>query len=179
MINLDLGGACPRRPLTYVLPRAMIHPNGPADASLKGFGLSVIASNGSLLEGTAMMSGIAIKSGKPWLLANFPDERTSICDGLVLHRPHRDKFEVGMVEPCLLRSGCAMILVAADRSRAYRADPQGNLVECAVPRPARAAAGVERAWDELKRRMHAVLEGKRFRYESWEILVPGMSAPLH
>jgi hypothetical protein len=180
MINFNLGGACPRRPLTHAISRAMLHPIGPADASIKDFELGVVASNGTMREGVETMFDIALRSNRPWLLANFPDDVTSQCDSLVLIKPVEDGLLIGMFEPCIVRPGAPMILVATDRSCAFKAGDAGKLIECAMPRPTRLAAGLERARTELIRRMRAVITDTGvFRHESWELHIIPTTASAH
>lgn len=76
---------------------------------------------------------------------------------------------VGKVEPCIVRPGAPMILVTADRTRAFIME-DGNLVDCAVPRPARTKQGIARGWAELVRRMNAsVTADGAFCHASWEV----------
>lgn len=180
MIDFTSVGACPRRPLSYVLSRAMFRPNGPADASVKDFELGVVASNGTMREGIETMFGIALRSNRPWLLANFSDDVTSQCGGLVLLKPVDGGLLIGLVEPCIVRPGAPLILVATDRSRAFKAGDEGKLIECDVPRPSRLAAGIERARTELIRRMRSVItEAGLFRHESWKLHLTPTAASAH
>lgn len=177
MIDLNLGGACPRRPLTYVLPRAMWHPRGPADASIKGCELGVGASNGELVEGIKVMADVALRTKTPWVLANFANDGTTRCDGLFILKPMGDEVLIGLVEPYILRKGSPLILVGGDRSRAFSINAAGKLIECPVPPASQIAAGVDRGWAEIRRRMADVIEGTAFRYPSWAVLVDVNRAP--
>ena len=177
MIDLNLGGACPRRPLTYVLPRAMWHPRGPADASIKGCGLGVGASNGELTGGIRAMADVALRTKTPRVLANFADDGTTKCDGLFILKPMGHEVMIGLVEPYILRKGSPLILVRGDRSRAFSINAAGKLIECPVPPMSLMAAGVERGWAEIRRRMADVIEGTAFRYPSWAVLVDVNRAP--
>ncbi len=178
MIDLNLGGACPRRPLTYVLTRAMWHPRGPADASIKGCELGVGASNGELAEGINVMADVAFRTKMPWVLANFADDVTTRCDGLFMIKPMGDEVLIGLVEPYILRSGSPLILVGGDRSRAFSIDAAGKLIECPVPPTSRMAAGIDRGWSEIRRRMADVIEGTAFRYPSWAVCVDVKHVPV-
>jgi hypothetical protein len=85
---------------------------------------------------------------------------------------------VGKVEPCIPRPCARMILVTADRTRAF-AIRDGKLSAFKLPPPARMKEGIARAWAELIRRMNASLtpEGA-FRHASYEVhLVPLAEAP--
>lgn len=177
MIDLTDVGACPRRPLTHALPRAMKYPNALIDLPLGECHVGVVATNGSMAEGIEVLRNVALRSGHSWLMASFSDDITTVCCGLVLLRPIDQGILIETVEPCLLRPGAPMILASIDRTRAFEMNAAGQLVDRLVPRPARVTEGVERAWTELMRRM-AVLttaEGE-FRHESWEIHLPPTSA---
>jgi len=178
MIDLNLGGACPRRPLTYVIPRAMWHPRGPADASIKGCELGVAASNGELIEGIRVMADVASRTKSTWVLANFPNEVATTCDGLFIIKPLGRDFLVGSVQPYIVRKGAPMILVGSDRSRAFSINADGKLIDCPVPPTSRMAAGVERGWAEIRRRMADVIEGTAFRYPSWAVCVDVKHVPV-
>lgn len=180
MIDLKNVGACPRRPITYALPRAMKYPNAPVDGPIDTCELGVVAANGEMAEGIEVMGKVALRSGRNWLLANFEDDFTALCRGLVLLRPVDAGLLIGMVEPCLLRAGAPMILVSADRTRAFEMTAGGCLVDRPVPRPARVEEGIERAWAELIRRMRAVTTaGGAFRHESWELHLMPTTASVH
>lgn len=170
MIDLTLpGGACPRLPITYVLPRALWRPRDPGNVSIKGCQMAFAANTGTIAEGIGAIAEFAVRKQVPWLLANFADKTTSICDGLVMVKPRGDTLLIGLVHPCIVRSGAPMILVADNRSHAFAFDTSGKLIECAVPRPAKIAAGVERGWAEVRRRMADMVDGATFRYPSWEV----------
>lgn len=170
MIDLNLGGACPRRTLTFALPRAMKNPHAPLDAELGHCDLGVAAIGGVMSEGIEMLGDVALRRGCTWLMASFADNHTTLCQGLVMLRPVDGGLLIGTVEPCLVRPGAAMILVAEDRSRAFAMDAAGLLGECPVPRPAKAREGIARGWADLKRRMRGLAtESGAFRHASWEI----------
>ncbi|MFW5653260.1 MAG: hypothetical protein ACOC0P_04370, partial [Planctomycetota bacterium] len=146
MIDLNLGGGCPRLALTHVLPRAMVIPNLSADAPLTGIELAVVAMNGSIDEAIPVLAKTARDHRRPWLMAAFENRVTPFCSGLVLFRPLPLGIEIGMVEPCLLKDGDAIMLVAADRTKAFAIDEAGRLAERPMPRPARVGPGIDRAW---------------------------------
>lgn len=180
MIDLTDVGACPRRPLTYAMSRAMKYPNGPIEVPLGDCDLGVVASNGSMAEGVEVLGDVALRSGRNWLMASFADNITTECRDLVLLRPVDEGILIGTVEPCLLRTSAPMILVSADRTRAFEMTAAGQLVDRPVPRPARVKEGIERAWAELIRRMrlHTTASGQ-FRHESWEIHLLPWDANAH
>lgn len=170
MIDLNLGGACPRRPITHALPRAMKDPHAPQDGDLGDCDLGVVAINGSMAAGVDLLAALATRSGMNWLMANFGNEVTTLCSGLVILRHTGAGLLVSMVEPCLLHRGASMILVTLDRKLAFEMMPDGRLVDRPVPRPARVKEGVERGWTELVRRMRAqITESGAFRHKSVEI----------
>lgn len=170
MIDLNLGGACPRRPLTYALARAMKHPNGPLDVELGPCDLGVVATNGTMSEGIEALARMGLLSRGSWLIASFLDEATTLCSGLVLLLPTDGGIFFSIVEPCVLRAGAPMILVTADRTHAFGLTAAGRLIERPVPRPARVRDGIERGRADLVRRMRALTtDGGAFRYESWEV----------
>lgn len=180
MIDLKNVGACPRRPITYALRRAMKYPTASVDAPIGNCELGVVAANGEMAEGIEFMGKVALRSGRNWLLANFEDDFTSLCRGLVLLRPVDAGLLIGMVEPCLLRAGAPMILVSADRTRAFEMTAGGGLVDRPVPQPARVKKGIDRAWTELVRQMRAVTtDNGAFRHESWELHLMPTTASMH
>lgn len=73
-----------------------------------------------------------------------------------------------------------MILVSADRRRAFEMTAAGQLSDRPVPRPARVAEGTARASAELIRRMRALTtDSGEFRHQSWEIHLPPLHATAH
>jgi len=179
MIDLTLaGGVCPRRPITYVLPRAMWHPGDPANVSMKGCELAFAASNGTIAECIGVIMAFALRTKGPWVLANFANETTSMCDGLFMAKPFGDGMLIGAVQPCIVQNGAPMILVADDRSHAFAIDTAGKLIDCAVPPPAKIAAGVQRGWGEVRRRMADVVDGPVFRFPSWEVAYNVKHVPI-
>lgn len=180
MIDLTNIGACPRRPITHALPRAMKYPNAPIDVPLGDCDLGVVASNGSLAEAIEMLGDVALRSGRSWLIANFDDDITTECRSLVLLRPVDEGILIGTVEPCLLRPDAPMILVSTDGTRCFEMTAAGRLVDRPMPRPARVKEGIERAWVELIRRMRALTtEAGAFRHESWELHLMPTTASTH
>lgn len=164
----------------YALSRAMKYPTAPIDVPLGECNVGVVASNGSMAEGIEVLGDVALRSGRNWLMANFGDNITTECRDLVLLRPVDEGILIGTVEPCLLRPGAPMILVSADRTRAFEMTAAGQLVDRAVPRPARVTEGTARAWAELIRRMRLLTTASgQFRHESWEIHLMPVDANAH
>lgn len=178
MIDVTLaGGACPARPITYALPRAMRYPHAPLEVPLDNCELSVASCRGDLREVLDHLTTATLRCGVPFVLANFDDVRTTCCRGLCLFMPTPRGVLIGWVEPCVLAAGMPMILVSADRTRAFAMSADGKLVDCEVPRPARAKQGIARGWGELIRRMNAsVTCDGRFLHSSYELHLTPMSA---
>lgn len=178
MIELALAGrACPARPLTYALPRAMQYPNAPLDVPLDGCKLSVVASRGDVSNVLDFLARSTMRCDRPVVLANFDEVSTARCRGLYIFVPMGGGILIGQVEPCILRDGAPLILVAADRTRAFATDGQGELVECKVPGPARATQGIARGWAELIHRMNAsVTPDGTFRHASYEVHLSPLAA---
>ncbi|HBR83710.1 MAG TPA: hypothetical protein DD861_05860 [Erythrobacter sp.] len=168
MIELNLDGACPRRSLVHVLPRAMVVPNVCAYEPLSDDSLAVLASDGALRDNIPILAKSIQATGRPALIATFAPN-LPVCTGMTLFRPLREGVEVGMVEPCLVNDGDAIVLVAADRSKLYRIDTKGELVDCRVPKALRNGEAIDRAWADLKRRMsELVMHTGCFPLASWE-----------
>jgi hypothetical protein len=158
----------------------MKYPTASVDVPIGNCELAVAAINGEISEAIEFMGKVALRSDRNWLLANFTDDITALCQGLVLLRPVDAGLLIGMVEPCLLRAGAPMILVSADRTRAFEMTAGGGLLDRPVPRPAKVKEGVERAWTELVRRMRAVTtDDGAFRHESWELHLMPTTAIAH
>ncbi|KNH01893.1 hypothetical protein J121_92 [Qipengyuania citrea LAMA 915] len=169
MIDLNLGGACPRRSLVHVLPRAMVVPNVCAYEPLTGINFAVMACDGALRDSIPILANSVQDTGRPALIATFAS-KLSVCTGMTLFRPLRDGVEVGMVEPCLVNDGDAIMLVAADRSKLLRIDAKGELVERRVPKAVRNGEAIDRAWADLKHRMSELVEHTgHFPLASWEV----------
>lgn len=173
MKNLNIGGACPRRPLTHAIPRAMMHPTAPVDVALGDCELGVFATNGTFGDSISALASVAIDRRRSWLAATFADDVSTQFRGLLLMRPLGNQLYVCRVDPCLLRAGTPMILVSTDRTQAFELDAAGCLVERPVPSEAKLQKGIERAWADLTRRMRAVTtENGEFLFESWMVSVP-------
>jgi len=172
MIDLYIGGACPRRSLTYALPRALVCPSAPLDASLPNSGLGVIASNGSMKDSIPVISKVVAKTGRTWLVANFEDEYTNICNGIMHMRPTPAGVDIVMVHPFLSDNAAPMTLVSSCAGRAFGFDAHGQEIDLPPPERSKASAGADRGWGELKRRMEASAKGYGFwPWESWELCV--------
>jgi hypothetical protein len=169
MIDLNLGGACPRRSLVHVLPRAMVVPNVCAYGPLTGINFAVMACDGALRDSIPMLANSVQDTGRPALIATFAP-KLAVCTGMTLFRRLREGVEVGMVEPYLVNDGDAIMLVAADRSKLFRIDAKGELVERRVPKVVRNGEAIDRAWADLKRRMSELVEHTGcFPLASWEV----------
>lgn len=172
MIDLNIGGACPRRAITYALPRALMCPSSPLDAPLPVPGFGVVAANGNLHEGVVICSNIAARTQRTWLMAGFADDYTSICSDIVMLRPTSAGVEITAVHPFIEKDGAAMILLSACATRAFAFDERGQISDVPPPPRSRASLGADRGWGELKRRMRASAVGHEFwPHESWEIRV--------
>jgi hypothetical protein len=170
MIDLNLGGACPRRSLVHVLPRTMVVPNVCAYEPLTGINFAVMACDGALRDSIPILANSVQDTGRPALIATFAEAKLSVCSGLTLFRPVPTGVEIGMVEPCLLRNGGAITLLAADRSKLFKLNAQGKLVERRVPTAAHKGDGVDRGWADLKRCMAELTrQSGRFPLASWEV----------
>lgn len=177
MIELALaGGACPARPLTYALPRAIMYPHAPYDVPLENCDLSVSAFRGDVCELVPFFIKTVVNTGRPHLVADFEVAAPTMCRSLCLFMQVQQGIMVGKVEPCIVRRGAPMILVTADRTRAFVRE-DGKLVDCQVPRPARTKQGIARGWAELIRRMNAsVTADGAFRHASWEVHLSPLAA---
>lgn len=177
MIELALaGGACPARPLTYALPRTMAYPRSADDVPLENCDLSVVAFQGEMRELVPFFIQTVVHTGRPHLVADFEVAAPTTCRSLCLFMQVREGIMVGKVEPCIVRPGAPMILVTADRTRAFVMQ-DGKLVDCQVPRPARTRQGIARGWAELIRRMNAsVTPDGTFRHASYEVHLSQLAA---
>lgn len=170
MIELALaGGVCPARPLTYALPRALAYPRSADDVPLENCDLAVTVFQGDVRELVPLFVRTVVNTGQPHLVADFEVAAPTTCRSLCLFMQVAEGIMVGKVEPCIVRSGAPMILVTADRTRAF-AMKDGKLVDCQVPRRARTKQGITRGWAELIRRMNASVNADgAFRHASWEV----------
>ncbi|QIQ86369.1 hypothetical protein [Erythrobacter sp.] len=131
---------------------------------------AVAAMNGALREHIPVLASSVQSADRPMLVVSFADAHLPVCTGMTLFRPVPAGVEIGMVEPCLLADGGALILVATDRSKAFGIDGKGELVERPVPRLARNGGGIDRAWADLERRMAELVEDTGcFPLGSWEV----------
>lgn len=169
MIDLNLGGACPRRSLVHVLPRAMVVPNVCAYEPLTGINFAVMACDGALRDSIPILANSVQDAGRPALIAAFAP-KLPVCTGMTLFRPLRDGVEVGMVEPCLVNDGDAIMLVAVDRSKLFRIGAKGELVARRVPKAMQNGQAIDRAWADLRHRMSKLVEPTgHFPLASWEV----------
>jgi len=171
MIDITLaGGACPARPMTYALPRAMRYPHSDDDVPLADCDLAVVAYRGDVRQLVGYFVRTAHFAKVPNLVAHFDEANPTVCRGLCLFMPVSEGIMVSNVEPCIPRPGSSMILVTADRTRAVAMRADGKLMECEVPRPACLKKGIARGWAELIRRMNAsVTADGAFRHASYEL----------
>jgi hypothetical protein len=177
MIELALaGGACPARPLTYALPRALAYPKSADDVPLENCDLAVTAFQGDVRELVPFFIKTVVNTGRPYLVADFEVAAPTMCRSLCLFKQVAEGIMVGKVEPCIVRPGAPMILVSVDRTRAFVME-DGKLVDCAVPRQNRAKQGIARGWAELIRRMNtSVTADGAFRHASWEVHLSPLAA---
>lgn len=153
MIDLDIGGACPRQPLTLAL--------------LEGLGMDVDPGPGTdtftigtadhpSLEAIEMIARATLASRQDSLFAMFDDTETSICTALALIYRTRSGASVMQVEPCRSKQGRPMILVTTDRTKAFSLDERQILTSVPVPPRAKTERGIKRAWDEIRASMRTL-----------------------
>lgn len=161
MIDLDIGGACPRQRLTYALSQGLGLPTDPgAGTDTLAVGTMDYPSEVAL----EMVARAAMKARQDSLMALFADDRTFACAGLALVYRTRQGARIMQVEPCRLRRGKPMVLVTTDRRHAFRLDQRCLLTSCAVPPRAKVERGVEQAWKDMRTAMLSVELGP----EQWE-----------
>jgi len=153
MIDLDIGGACPRQPLTLALLDGL---GMPGEAGLGTGAFCVGSLDRPSLQGVELFAHAAIKERQDVLLAMFADTETSRCGGLVLIYRTHDGAILLDVEPCRPNRGRSMILVTNNRSNAYRLDERGHLTACPVPPKQKIERGIEIAWADLRLSMREV-----------------------
>ena len=153
MIDLDIGGACPRQPLTCALSQTLGLPTAPgAGTDALTIGTMDYPSEPAL----EMVARAAMKERQDSLMALFANDQTSICAGLALIYRTKDGAEIMQVEPCRLRRSKPVLLVTTDRRRAFRLDKRCVLRSCAVPSRTKVERGVERAWADIRATMRTV-----------------------
>lgn len=153
MIDLDMGGACPRQRLTCALSQALGLPIAPG-AGTDAFTIGTMDHPSE--QALEMVGRAALMARQDSLLAIFADAGTSACSGLALIYRTRDGARIMQVEPCRLQSGKPMALVTTDRRHAFRLDPRCVLTTLAVPSRVKVDRGVARAWDDLRAAMRIV-----------------------
>ena len=154
MIDLDMGGACPRQQLTWALSQGLGLPTDPG-AGTDALAIGTMDYPSELAF--EMVARAAIKARQDSLLALFADDRTSTCAGLALIYRTKDGAQIMQVEPCRLRRSKPMLLVTTDRRHAFRLDSRCLLTSCAVPSRAKVERGVERAWDDIRAAMRTAV----------------------
>lgn len=153
MIDFDLGGACPRRRLSYALAEALDLPlnPGPGTNALK---LGVLDHPSDEAIDTLAMA--AIDGRQDELLSLFADRSSESFICLALLYRTRDGAEAIMVEPCRLKRGKPILLVSTDRRRAFRLDERCIITTCPVPPRAKVTRGIEHAWSDIRAAMRTV-----------------------
>ena len=153
MIDLDIGGACPRQPLTCALSQALGLPTDPgAGTDALTIGTMDYPSEPAL----EMVSRAAMQERQDSLMALFANDQTSTCAGLALIYRTKDGAQIMQVEPCRLQRSKPITLVTTDRRRAFRLDKRCVLRSCDVPSRAKVERGVERAWADIRGTMRTV-----------------------
>ena len=153
MIDLDIGGACPRQRVTCALSQALGLPTDPgAGTDALAIGTMDYPTEPAL----EMVARAAMKARQDSLLALFADDRTSTCAGLALIYRTKDGAQIMQVEPCRLRRSKPIVLVTTDRRHAFRLDQRCLLTTCGVPSRAKVERGVERAWQDIRAAMRTV-----------------------
>ena len=161
MIHSDLGGACPRRKLAYALAEALGLPvdPGPGTNAVK-MGVLDYPSD----EAIDSLALAAIHGRQDEVLALFANREPSsfICPALIYRTA--EGVDTLKVEPCRLNRGKPIMLVSADRRRAFRLDERCILTTCPVPPRAKLARGIAHAWEDIQAAMRRVVVDP----EQWE-----------
>ena len=153
MIDLDIGGACPRQQLTCALTQALGLPTDPgAGTDALTIGTMDYPSEAAL----EMVARAAMQARQDSLMALFANDQTSICGGLALIYRTRDGARIMQVEPCRQSRSKPIIVVTTDRRHAFRLDKRCLLRSCAVPSRSKVERGVERAWQDIRAAMSTV-----------------------
>ena len=153
MIDLDIGGACPRQPLTCALTQALGLPTDPG-AGIDA--LSIVTMDYPSEAALEVVARATMQTRQDSLMALFANDQTSICGGLALIYRTRDGAQIMQVEPCRLSRSKPIMLVTTDRRHAFRLDKRCLLRSCAVPSRVKVERGVERAWADIRAAMHTV-----------------------
>ena len=153
MIDLDIGGACPRQQLTYALLQALGLPTDPGPGT---DALTIGTMDYPSEPALEMVARAAMKARQDSLLALFANDQSSTCAGLALIYRTMEGAQIMQVEPCRLRRSKPMLLVTTDRRYAFRLDSRCQLTSCPVPSRAKLEHGVERAWDDIRAAMRTV-----------------------
>jgi len=148
MIDLNLGGDCPRQTLLLVLSRCLGFPSEAQDKGAQAGRLNFVAMNGEIVASAASLGSIAAQIGGDWLMSSYADTVTTRCHRLVLARHSAEGIVVSDAQPCRL-PGKARMLLLTNRGEAFVVDPAGKLVPCQAPLPSQAHQGILRAWHEI------------------------------
>jgi len=158
MIDFNLGGACPRRKLSYALAEALDLPidPGPGTNALK---LAILDHLSEEAIDDLALAAIASRQDK--LLSLFADRGSESLICLALLYRTREGVEIITVEPCRLKRGKPIMLVSVDRRRAFKLDDRCILTTCPVPPRAKLARGVEHAWADIRASLQNVVVDPR------------------
>lgn len=147
MIDLHIGGACPRQPLTLALLQGMGIPAEPAPGT-DAFSIGTLDyPSEAAIE---LIARAAMATRQDSLMALFADTETSLCGGLALIYRTLNGVSVFQVEPCRLKQDQPMILITRDRSKAFALNERFILTTRPVPPAARIRRGIDLAWAEIK-----------------------------
>lgn len=130
MFDLDIGGACPRRPLGFALLEAMGAPTEPGSGT---GAFSVGTLDYPSPEGFELLARAMIRARQDSVFAMFADAQTNRCGGLALIYRTNEGATILEVEPCRLKRQRPMILVTRDRSQAFQLDERGIVTARPVP----------------------------------------------
>lgn len=161
MIHFDPGGACPRRKLAYALAEALGLPVDPGSGT-NAVKMGVLDYPSD--EAIDSLALAAIHGRQDEVLTVFANRDPSSFICLALLYRTREGVETIMVEPCRLKRGKPIMLVSADRRRAFKLDERCILTTCPVPPRAKVARGIARAWEDIQAAMRRVVLDP----EQWE-----------
>lgn len=145
MIDLDIGGPCPRQPLTRALMALLGLPRGGTgtDCFVVGF------MDGPNVPGIEESAHHCVRQRQDLLLCMFADEQTATCSMLTLLWRTVTGTSVIIVEPCAVADDAPLVLVSLDRTEAFALDHRCALARCEVPREDHIDEGIEKAWKAI------------------------------